>query len=57
MIGLFDVAGPTNQISVATLAQNLHQQATLVASMEYFWAIIVAASLALVVSMMQKTFR
>ena len=32
-------AGPANQISVATLAQELHQQATLIASMEYFWEI------------------
>ncbi|HEY0286147.1 MAG TPA: MFS transporter [Pseudomonas sp.] len=50
-------SGSADQISVATLTQDLHQQATLVASMEYFWAIIVVASVALLVSMMQKTFK
>jgi MFS family permease len=50
-------AGPASQISVSTLAQSLHQQSTLVASMEYFWAVIIVASIALVVSMMQKTFK
>ncbi|WP_321374927.1 MFS transporter [Pseudomonas extremaustralis] len=50
-------AGPANQIAVATLAQDLHQQATLVASMEYFWVVIVVAGVALGVSMVQKTFK
>ncbi|MCK1786398.1 MFS transporter [Pseudomonas sp. TNT11] len=50
-------AGPANQIAVATLAQDLHQQATLVASMEYFWVVIVVAGVALGVSMAQKTFK
>ncbi|WP_447791021.1 MFS transporter [Pseudomonas farris] len=50
-------AGPANQMSVSTLAQTLHQQSTLVASMEYFWAIIAVAGVALIVSMMQKTFK
>ncbi|HEX8593862.1 MAG TPA: MFS transporter [Pseudomonas sp.] len=49
--------GSANPISLAILAQSLHQQATLVASLEYFWAIIVVASLALSVSIMQKTFK
>lgn len=50
-------AAQANQISVATIAQNLHQQATLVASMEYFWAVIVVASVALGVCVIQKTFK
>jgi MFS family permease len=50
-------AGPANQISVATLAQSLHQQSTLVASMEYFWAVIIVAVVALVISVTQKTFK
>jgi MFS family permease len=50
-------AGPANQIAVATLAQDLHQQATLVASMEYFWVVIGVAGVALGVSMVQKTFK
>jgi hypothetical protein len=50
-------AGPANQLSVMTLGQNLHQQATLVACMEYFWVIIVIASIALGVSVIQKTFK
>jgi MFS family permease len=45
------------QMAVSMLAQNLHQQSTLVASMEYFWAVIAVASLALVVSMTQKAFK
>jgi hypothetical protein len=50
-------AGPASQISVATIAQSLHQQSTLVASMEYFWAVIIVASVALVISITQKTFK
>jgi MFS family permease len=50
-------AGPANQLSVMALGQNLHQQATLVACMEYFWVIIVIASIALGVSVIQKTFK
>ncbi|MGY4494513.1 MFS transporter [Pseudomonas sp. TE3610] len=50
-------AGPANQISLSTLAQSLHQQSTLVASMEYFWAVIAVAIIALGVSMAQKTFK
>jgi hypothetical protein len=49
--------GPASQISVMTLAQSLHQQSTLVASMEYFWAVIIVASVALVISVTQKTFK
>lgn len=45
------------QLAVSTLSQNLLQQSTLVASMEYFTAIIVVGALALLVSMGQKTFR
>ena len=50
-------AGPASQISVSMLAQSLYQQSTLVASLEYFWAVIIVASLSLVISMMQKTFK
>ena len=50
-------AGPAGHISTAVLAQTLQQQSTLVASMEYFWAVIGVAAVALVVSMIQKTFR
>jgi DHA2 family multidrug resistance protein len=39
------------------LTQSLHQQSTLVASMEYFWFVIVVAVVALGVSAAQKTFR
>jgi hypothetical protein len=42
---------------MATLAQSLQQQSTLVASMEYFWLVITVAVVALVVSMTQRTFR
>jgi MFS family permease len=45
------------QISTAVLAQTLQQQATLVASTEYFWAVVGVAAVALVVSMAQKTFK
>jgi hypothetical protein len=45
------------QISTAVLAQTLQQQATLVASTEYFWAVVGVAAVALVVSMVQKTFK
>jgi hypothetical protein len=45
------------QMAVSMLAQNLHQQSTLIASMEYFWAVIAVASLALVVSKTQKAFK
>lgn len=46
-----------NQISVSMLAQTLQQQSTLVASVEYFWAVIAIAAIALIVSMTQKTFK
>jgi MFS family permease len=45
------------QIAVSMLAQNLHQQSTLVASVEYFWAVIAVAGVALIVSMTQKAFK
>ena len=44
-------------LAVSTLAQRLLQQATLVASMEYFSVIMVLGALALIVSLLQKTFR
>jgi MFS family permease len=50
-------ASHAGQISMATLAQSLQQQSTLVASMEYFWVVITIAVFALVVSMTQRTFR
>ncbi|MEE3634166.1 MFS transporter [Pseudomonas sp. AL 58] len=46
-----------NQISLSMLTQNLHQQSTLIASMEYFWFVIVVAVMALGVSAVQRTFR
>jgi DHA2 family multidrug resistance protein len=45
------------QMSTALLAQTLQQQSTLVASMEYFWAVVGVAVIALVVSMFQRTFK
>jgi DHA2 family multidrug resistance protein len=45
------------QVATAVLAKTLEQQSTLVASTEYFWAIIVVAGLALAVSAGQKTFK
>jgi MFS family permease len=50
-------AGPAGQIATSLLTQELHQQATLVASMEYFWAIIGVAIIAVVVSVGQRVFR
>lgn len=50
-------AAAANQISMSMLTQSLHQQSTLVASMEYFWFVIVVAVVALGVSAAQKTFR
>lgn len=45
------------QMSLVLNAQMLAQQATLVASTEYFWAVVTVAAAALVVSVMQRTFR
>lgn len=45
------------QVSTAMLAQTLQQQSTLVASTEYFWAVIAVAAAALVVSIGQRTFK
>jgi len=45
------------QISLVQHAQMLAQQATLIASTEYFWAVVTVAAAALVVSVMQRTFR
>ncbi len=50
-------ADHAGQMSTALLAQTLQQQSTLVASMEYFWAVVGVAVIAVVVSMFQRTFK
>lgn len=50
-------AGHAEQVSTAVLAQTLSQQSTLVASAEYFYAVIAVAVVALVVSASQRTFK
>ncbi|XAH22143.1 MFS transporter [Xylophilus sp. GW821-FHT01B05] len=49
--------GQAAQIALAVQAQQLGQQASLMAGIEYFWVVVWVAALALVVSVLQRVFR
>ncbi|MDM0054170.1 MFS transporter [Variovorax fucosicus] len=50
-------SGQASQMALAVQAQQISQQASLMAGIEYFWIVIWVAALALVVSVLQRVFR